>query len=1101
MFSLNNINNGTLRSTKSMPQKDITSDNQSTFSMGRRKYVRTLGVDTTLVNNNIPDTIRQNIQKKWYGNSSVRDSTRVLHKLVNNEVGNGSLNSSGTSMSFTSDSAIVPEISNLNAIDGSGSATLTFDIDNGGSLITNYQYAIYNGINLVNLQSIGPSINNPYLLPDSLIPGTQYKIYLTAYNKRGEGSSDTYVIPSTIPAAPSNLALNYTNSIITYDLSVSYTTRTAYITFTPPSTGPQIGWSPIVSYDLIVKDSANNTITYTFSSGSTQIIPKLNVVKNYRFSLIPYNKNGVGTSSSELTSTINAVPPHNIDLSAIILEDTSNNIFYNKVNFTNPNVPTIDISFRILTAPTNNGGSSIVGYNYNCSNITNVLTFNSVTTIPQRNVITLNANTLNTINIYARNSSTTTNGIAINIPKTITYTPFIPPPKPIILSASITDNSFNVTFMTSNAYPSYSPITGYYFSLNTEFAGKGCGIIVDYSLNIPYNTNTIYTYTMNLTTSLQCTFSNTKYRTNIYSGQILSLSIIPVSTYNYKSIVFSDLTGFKYIGKTNSFIYGNKPIWYSTGIKYIPGDKKVMLYDFSLNNTNINGYPNFVNDYVVYSHSLDNKNWSTTDLFVNATLPDNNNSYNLYVRAHNYIGISNTYTIQVIGQSTPPTPVMAVYQYLSGVLLVATPGTYVSKYLDEVIYSYDKYSVTYSYSFDNAVYINFPEYSTPTNRRQVFIKNIPSGTTFSGNILASDTALTSGTQYTLYLRSTSINSNVSSVRSTSFTFTPVDISGNGNASSNYNTFKIGDLRYMIWPSSGSITFLNSGTIEILMVGGGGAGASGGGGNGGGGGAGEVLNGFINILSNSQYTINVPNSLSTTNGNNSGKGGSNVDFSGIIVAYGGNGGNGDDHAAYLFNTESFACGGGASYYNNPNSPTITSNCGPTYRKRVKTRQYVDVINNPIINQYIYSYGGNQGTSALLSSTASINAGHGGGSGTPGLNTITLKYGGAGTNKVSDWILDISGVMDRIVSSTNKSWSNATIKDNVGYIASGGSGNYTNAFNETIDETYNPELYTSQLFGYGGGGLRTISGIYNTGGGGGSESGKKDTSGLVVIRYYE
>ena len=101
MFCWKQINNGTLRGMHVMPQKDLTSDNASSFAMGRHEYVRTLGVDTTLINGNARDTLQKQVQKKWYGNSSVRDSSKVMEKKVRNEIGNGSLNASKDSMSFT----------------------------------------------------------------------------------------------------------------------------------------------------------------------------------------------------------------------------------------------------------------------------------------------------------------------------------------------------------------------------------------------------------------------------------------------------------------------------------------------------------------------------------------------------------------------------------------------------------------------------------------------------------------------------------------------------------------------------------------------------------------------------------------------------------------------------------------------------------------------------------------------------------------------------------------------------------------------------------------------------------------------------------------
>jgi hypothetical protein len=38
MFSINDINNGTLTAINAMPQKDITSDGNSSFEMGRKVF-------------------------------------------------------------------------------------------------------------------------------------------------------------------------------------------------------------------------------------------------------------------------------------------------------------------------------------------------------------------------------------------------------------------------------------------------------------------------------------------------------------------------------------------------------------------------------------------------------------------------------------------------------------------------------------------------------------------------------------------------------------------------------------------------------------------------------------------------------------------------------------------------------------------------------------------------------------------------------------------------------------------------------------------------------------------------------------------------------
>ena len=58
MFSIQNINNAALLASKAMPQKDSTSDNTSSFEMGRQTYINTYPTVTMTtqqkINKNIP---------------------------------------------------------------------------------------------------------------------------------------------------------------------------------------------------------------------------------------------------------------------------------------------------------------------------------------------------------------------------------------------------------------------------------------------------------------------------------------------------------------------------------------------------------------------------------------------------------------------------------------------------------------------------------------------------------------------------------------------------------------------------------------------------------------------------------------------------------------------------------------------------------------------------------------------------------------------------------------------------------------------------------------------------------------------------------------
>lgn len=116
MFCLTEMNNAILTSTKAMPLKDLTSDNYSTFSMARKQYIRVLGEDTNF-------NVNTNIQKKWYGNSSIRDSTKVIGKKIRNTIGNGTLNYSKNNFAFVDTNHINTQFQALKRVRNSGFTT------------------------------------------------------------------------------------------------------------------------------------------------------------------------------------------------------------------------------------------------------------------------------------------------------------------------------------------------------------------------------------------------------------------------------------------------------------------------------------------------------------------------------------------------------------------------------------------------------------------------------------------------------------------------------------------------------------------------------------------------------------------------------------------------------------------------------------------------------------------------------------------------------------------------------------------------------------------------------------------------------------------
>jgi len=83
------LNNGSSSVPKGMPLKDLTSDNNASFSMGRMLYTKTTETITT-------DT--QKAEKKWSGS---RDSSDVIQRRKLNAIGKNSLNINSNTFSFT----------------------------------------------------------------------------------------------------------------------------------------------------------------------------------------------------------------------------------------------------------------------------------------------------------------------------------------------------------------------------------------------------------------------------------------------------------------------------------------------------------------------------------------------------------------------------------------------------------------------------------------------------------------------------------------------------------------------------------------------------------------------------------------------------------------------------------------------------------------------------------------------------------------------------------------------------------------------------------------------------------------------------------------
>jgi len=113
---LREINNGILKSKNAMPSKDITSDNNATFSLGRKLFQKTAVPTTTTKTITIGKMVIQRrelglgdhqsviagpattLQKRWIGGN--RDSSGVTKRRGLNAIGKQELNPAGTAVAF-----------------------------------------------------------------------------------------------------------------------------------------------------------------------------------------------------------------------------------------------------------------------------------------------------------------------------------------------------------------------------------------------------------------------------------------------------------------------------------------------------------------------------------------------------------------------------------------------------------------------------------------------------------------------------------------------------------------------------------------------------------------------------------------------------------------------------------------------------------------------------------------------------------------------------------------------------------------------------------------------------------------------------------------
>ena len=198
--------------------------------------------------------------------------------------------------------------------------------DDGGSLVSNYEYSVDDGVSWVAVDP--PSTSSPLTI-SGLENGTPYTVRLRALNSAGVGTaSDSAVAtPMTTPGAPTGLALTPGDQ----QLSVS---------FVPPSDD---GGSPISNFEYSVDDGVSWVVVDPPSTSSPLTISGLQDRTPYTVRLRAVNSVGEGAPSSSATATTIVAPgvPTGISIT--------------------PGNQQVIVSF---SPPADDGGSSITEYQY-----------------------------------------------------------------------------------------------------------------------------------------------------------------------------------------------------------------------------------------------------------------------------------------------------------------------------------------------------------------------------------------------------------------------------------------------------------------------------------------------------------------------------------------------------------------------------------------------------------------------------------------------------------------------------------------------------------------------------------------------------------------
>ena len=318
-----------------------------------------------------------------------------------NSVGQGTPSANVTATPFGPPDA--PTNLSATPADTQISVAFTPPSNNGGSVITNYEYSTDGGASWA---AFSPTDASSPVVITGLTNGTTYAIGLRAVNAAGSGTAAAIVssIAADTPNAPTGL------SATASDAQVS-------IAFTPPSNN---GGSTITNYEYSTDGGTSWAAFNPTNASSPVVITGLTNGTTYALGLRAVNAAGSGTASANVISTPLAIPNAPTGLSATV-GDTQ-----------------VTVTF---TPSSSNGGATITNHEYTTDGGTSWTAFAPADTASPVTITGLTNGTAYSIGLRAVNS------VGQGTPSAnVTATPFGPPDAPTNLSATPADTQISVAF-------------------------------------------------------------------------------------------------------------------------------------------------------------------------------------------------------------------------------------------------------------------------------------------------------------------------------------------------------------------------------------------------------------------------------------------------------------------------------------------------------------------------------------------------------------------------------------------------------------------------------------------------------------------------------